>query len=146
MNFLIEWISDNLHYKKLIGVIQCFELNPDTSYAFNRQFLILMELLRCSRFRGMNFREWPVNYDFAGINFRERPKTSRNRKIFYPRNFHFKVIRISKISICILLLVFLFTTSWLMIIKVCQHSKFQFLNWWFAVLSKTRSRFLSVVI
>ena len=29
-------------------------------------------------------REWPDNYNFAGINFHERPKKSRNRESLYP--------------------------------------------------------------
>ena len=33
------------------------------------------------------FRERLLKYDYAGINFRERPKNSRNRGTFYPRNF-----------------------------------------------------------
>ena len=40
------------------------------------------------------FRELLWKYDFAGINFRERSKDSRNRESFYPRNFlHLKYPR-----------------------------------------------------
>ena len=46
-----------------------------------------------SYFKGRKFhgyklsRVGPENYDFMGINFRERPKNSRNQGSFYPRNF-----------------------------------------------------------
>ena len=33
------------------------------------------------------FCGWTQKYDFVGINFRERPKNSRNSGIFYPRKF-----------------------------------------------------------
>ena len=35
-------------------------------------------------FADITFREWPNNYDFAGINFHERSKKSRNRVSLYP--------------------------------------------------------------
>ena len=35
-------------------------------------------------FADIAFREWPDNYDIAGINFHERPKKSRNRERLYP--------------------------------------------------------------
>ena len=34
----------------------------------------------------IDIREWPSNYDFAGINFCERPKNLQNSESFYPRN------------------------------------------------------------
>ena len=50
------------------------------------------ELSKCSRFQkifaAINFRKWPVKYDFVGINFHKW-----NRESFYLRNFlPFKVI------------------------------------------------------
>ena len=35
-------------------------------------------------FADITFREWPDNYDFAGMNFYERPKKSRNCESLYP--------------------------------------------------------------
>ena len=34
-------------------------------------------------FADLTFREWPANYDFAGIHFHERLKKSRIRERLY---------------------------------------------------------------
>ena len=41
-------------------------------------------------FSGLNFCEWPINYDLVGINFGERPKNSR--KFLLAKLSAFKVI------------------------------------------------------
>ena len=63
-----------------------FKLSLDTP--FLKKALVLIFQKFHENFAGINFRERPKNYDFAGINFRERPKIRENAKVSTRETFY----------------------------------------------------------
>ena len=63
--------TGTLHFKKKLNF-------------HNSQIKKIREFKYWKLFVGMNFREWPEHYNFAGLNFFQRPKKFPNSQKFLP--------------------------------------------------------------
>ena len=83
-----------------------FSATRESLYPRNRTLTAICEIpiekslktaLDSEKFGGINICKQPENYDFAGINFRERPKNLR--KVLPAKLSTFKVVRILQTGI-----------------------------------------------